>query len=82
MIEEVKESFMERKKSVNMTAKKRNGLTCDCPICFEFMAYPVQLKCKHLYCLGCTKRLLKDKVKKCPMCRQKLKITHPKLYQM
>jgi hypothetical protein len=82
MIEEVKDTFMERKRSVNLTAKKRGGLTCECPVCFEFLLQPVKLNCKHLFCLDCTKRLLKDKVKKCPMCRQKLKIIQPKLYQM
>jgi hypothetical protein len=81
MIEEVHD-FKTRSKSIINTSKKKAGITCECPICMEFLKQPVKLKCSHVFCLNCINRLADRKVKKCPMCRGWIKIEKTRLSKM
>jgi len=44
-----------------------------CPICFEHYnssnRSPISLKCKHLHCLDCSKKLLRNCQIECTICR-------------
>ena len=44
-----------------------------CPICFEKYNFsnrsPISLNCKHLHCLDCSKKLLKNSQIECTICR-------------
>lgn len=45
-----------------------NEMASDCSICFEEMLEPCTLPCKHNFCMGCIKKIFKQK-KECALCR-------------
>jgi len=40
-----------------------------CPVCCEVVWRPIRMKCNHIFCIGCTVKLQKEKKKFCPLCR-------------
>lgn len=47
--------------------------TDECPICYEKLENYVKLKCNHNFCLKCYSNFIKNKIKKCSMCRIEIK---------
>ncbi len=43
----------------------------NCPICLSLCVFPIQLKCKHIFCYLCIKGVTNHN-NKCPLCRHVL----------
>ena len=44
----------------------------DCSICFQLMAEPILLDCKHNFCYACIQQTLERNSFNCPLCRAEI----------
>lgn len=52
----------------SMTKKELlNNLKCS--VCTEYLIYPVNLTCEHIFCFHCLKEWLNNDHRRCPVCR-------------
>lgn len=68
-------SFLE--KDISSSGRNLIGMPVHqdiCPICLDDIAKPVQLSCRHIYCMECIFRLQRHEGRgaKCPICRRKI----------